>query len=62
MCCPMLNAGRVGNMVVLKSSQEWVEEIQEDEETGEHTSRRYTRPKLDVVVGPYWYVLKLVVE
>jgi hypothetical protein len=58
--CPLLRAGRVGNMVILKSSHEWVEEVTEDEETGEQTSRRYTRPVLDIVVGPYWPMLVFV--
>jgi len=52
--CSLLGADRVGNLAVLRSSHEWVEEIEEDEETGERVSRRHTRPKLDVVVGPYW--------
>lgn len=55
--CPLFGATRVGNMAVLKSSQEWVEETEIDEETKEPTIRRYTRPKLDIVVGPYWPML-----
>jgi hypothetical protein len=58
--CPLLGAGRVGNMAVLHSSTEWVEEIEEDEETGEKRSRRYTRPSLQCVVGPYWPMLAFV--
>jgi hypothetical protein len=54
MVCPLLNASRVGNMAVLRASSEWVETVDEDEETGERTTRRYTRPRLDCVVGPYW--------
>jgi hypothetical protein len=41
----------------LKSSQEWVEEIELDEETNQPLVRRYTRPRLDIVVGPYWPML-----
>lgn len=58
--CPLFNAGRVGNMVVLRSSHEWVEEIDEDEETGEKYVRRYTRPRLDCVLGPYWPMLVII--
>ncbi len=49
--CGVLGAGRVGNMAVLKQSTEWVEEEEEDE-SGEVRTRRFTRPRLDVVVGP----------
>lgn len=49
--CSFIGAGRVGNMAVLRSSIEWVEEITEDDETGEMSTRRYTRPRLDCVVG-----------
>ena len=56
--CP--KAGRVGNMVVLKSSHEWVEEVEIDDETGHESIRRYTRPKLDCVVGPYWPMMAFV--
>jgi len=49
--CGVLGAGRVGNMAVLKQSTEWVEEDEEDE-NGEVRTRRFTRPRLDVVVGP----------
>jgi hypothetical protein len=55
--CPLFGAARVGNMAVLKSSMEWVETVVEDEETGEQTIRRVSRPKLDIVVGPYWPML-----
>jgi len=55
--CPLLGAKRVSNMAVLSSSQEWVEEVNEDDETGDFSSRRYSRPKLNVVVGPFWPVL-----
>jgi hypothetical protein len=55
--CPVLRAGRVGNMAVLRSHQEWVEEDVVDEETGQMVLRRVTRPKLDIVVGPYWPML-----
>jgi hypothetical protein len=52
--CPLVGAGRVGNMAVLHSSVEWVEEVEEDEETGETKTRRYSRPKLNWVVGPLY--------
>jgi len=54
--CSKLGASRVGNMAVLKQSTEWVEEEEEDE-NGETKTRRFTRPRLDVVVGPYWPML-----
>lgn len=57
MVCPYFGAGRVGNMAVLHSSNEWVEEVQHDEETGEKEVRRFTRPRLNIVVGPYWPML-----
>ena len=58
--CSRLGAGRVGNFAVLKQSQEWVEEVTEDEETGESSVRRYTRPRLDCILGPYWPMLLFV--
>jgi hypothetical protein len=51
MVCAAIGAGRVGNMAVLKQSTEWVEEVEEDGNGGEKI-RRFTRPKLDIVVGP----------
>ena len=59
--CAWLGAERVGNMAVLRQSREWVEEVEVDEETGEETvARRYLRPRLDVVIGPYWPMLVFV--
>lgn len=56
--CPLLDAGRVGNMAVLKSSMETVETILEyDEETGQPVIGKIQTPHLDVVVGPYWPML-----
>jgi hypothetical protein len=55
--CSALGAGRVGNLVVLRQSKEWVEEVVEDEETGEQTIRRFLRPRLDCIMGPYWPML-----
>ena len=49
--CGALGAGRIGHFAILKQSTEWVEEEEEDE-NGEMVSRRFTRPKLEVVVGP----------
>lgn len=59
MFCSMVGAGRVGNMAVLKQSTEWVDEIVEDE-NGETTSKRVARPRLEIVVGPYWPMLMFV--
>lgn len=59
--CAKLGAGRVGNMAVLKQSMEWVEHVEQDEETGEEkVIRKYQRPRLDCVVGPYWPMLLFV--
>jgi hypothetical protein len=55
--CSKLGAGRVGNMAVLKQSMEWVELVEVDEEKGTETTRKYQRPRLDIVVGPYWPML-----
>lgn len=55
--CPYMGAGRVGNMAVLHSSTEWVEHVDEDEETGEQQVKRFMRPKLNIVMGPYWPML-----
>jgi hypothetical protein len=57
--CSMLGAGRVGNMAVLRQSTEWVEEVVEDD-NGEATTKRVTRPRLDFVAGPYWPMLMFV--
>lgn len=50
--CSALGAGRVGNMAILKQSNEWVTEEVPDEENGGTKTERSTRPKLDFVVGP----------
>ena len=50
--CSMIGAGRVGNMAILKQSTEWVEEVDEDGTDGDPKIRRFTRPRLDIVVGP----------
>ena len=60
MVCPLVGAGRVGNMAVLRSTTERVEEIEEDLETGGTQVRKYTRPKLLCVLGPYWPMLLFV--
>jgi hypothetical protein len=54
-----LGAGRVGNIAVFKQTTEWVEEISEesDETNGEPKMKRFTRPKLLFVAGPYWPML-----
>eukprot|EP00980_Cylindrotheca_fusiformis_P023840 scaffold11043_cov122-Cylindrotheca_fusiformis.AAC.7 len=56
--CSKVGAGRIGHMAILKQTTEWVEEVEEDE-NGEARTRRFTRPKLDMVVGPYWPMLFL---
>lgn len=58
--CPMLGASRVGNMIVLRQSQNWTEEEVVDEETGELVKLKVSRPSLDIVVGPYWPMLVFV--
>mmetsp|Transcript_8761 Transcript_8761/g.11631 ORF Transcript_8761/g.11631 Transcript_8761/m.11631 type:complete len:331 (-) Transcript_8761:234-1226(-) len=58
--CPYLGAGRVGNMCILHSTTERIEEVDEDLETGEVKTRRFTRPKLLCVLGPYWPMLLFV--
>mmetsp|Transcript_18824 Transcript_18824/g.43787 ORF Transcript_18824/g.43787 Transcript_18824/m.43787 type:complete len:291 (+) Transcript_18824:3-875(+) len=58
--CSRLGAGRVGNMAVLWQKTEWVEEVELDEETGERTTRRFTRPRLLCLMGPYWPMLLFV--
>jgi hypothetical protein len=55
--CTAVGAGRVGNLVILRQSTEWVEEVEEDEESGEQTRRRYARPRLECIMGPYWPML-----
>ena len=55
--CSRLGAQRVGNMSVLKSSEEIVEEVTVDEESGEAVSRTFSRPVIQVVVGPFWPML-----
>lgn len=47
--CPLLGAGRVGNMAVLRQSTVYQEVRREN-----GTIERVERPKLDCVVGPYW--------
>ena len=54
--CSRIGAGRVGNMAVLKQTTEWVEE-EEIDENGDSRIRRFTRPKLQIIVGPYWPML-----
>lgn len=59
--CPHIpGVTRVGNMSVLKQSTISVQAEEEDEETGEVRVVRVTRPKLDIVVGPYWPMLLLI--
>lgn len=56
--CSKLGAKRVGNMAVLRQSMEWVEHVEIDDETGQETVlRKYQRPRLDCVVGPFWPML-----
>lgn len=58
--CPLLGAGRVGNMIVLRQSEGWIEEEVIDEETGNLVKRKVSRPSLDIVAGPYWPMLVFV--
>lgn len=58
--CPMFGAARVGNMAVLKQSNEWVTEEVPDLENGGTKTERSTRPRLDFVVGPFWPMLCMV--
>lgn len=58
--CSTLGAGRVGNIAVLKQSNEWITEEVPDEENGGTKIERSTRPRLDFVVGPYWPMLCMV--
>lgn len=51
---------RVGNMSVLKQSTLTMDVEEEDEETGEIRLVRTTRPKLEIVIGPYWPMLCLI--
>lgn len=55
--CSRIGAKRVGNMAVLSQSMEWVEQVTVDEESGEEEVKRYQRPRLHCVVGPYWPML-----
>lgn len=50
--CSALGAGRVGNMAVLKESNEWITEEVPDLENGGTKTVRSTRPKLEFVAGP----------
>lgn len=59
--CGFLGAGRVGNLAVLAQTTEeydHVEEINDDNATGEQQQRttKRKRPKLLCVLGPYWPV------
>eukprot|EP00543_Licmophora_paradoxa_P002947 CAMPEP_0202448964 /NCGR_PEP_ID=MMETSP1360-20130828/7758_1 /ASSEMBLY_ACC=CAM_ASM_000848 /TAXON_ID=515479 /ORGANISM="Licmophora paradoxa, Strain CCMP2313" /LENGTH=144 /DNA_ID=CAMNT_0049066761 /DNA_START=19 /DNA_END=450 /DNA_ORIENTATION=+ len=47
-------------MAVLKQTQEWVEQVEEDEETGQMRTQRFTRPRLIWIMGPYWPMLMFV--
>lgn len=58
--CPHIpGVVRVGNMSVFKQSTLTMDVEEEDEETGEVRLVRTTRPKLEIVVGPYWPMLLL---
>jgi hypothetical protein len=48
-------------MAILKQSMEWVKHVEHNEETGEEkVIRKYQRPRLDCVVGPFWPFLLFV--
>ena len=48
--CPLVRAGRVGNMAVLKQSTEYVKD----------GVTLTARPRVDLVMGPYWIVPVLI--
>lgn len=60
--CGWLNAGRVGNMVILKESHVMVDEITQDAESGdgEVVSRKVSKRQIDLIVGPYWPMMMFV--
>ena len=66
--CGRLNAGRVGNMVILKESHVMVEEeVQADEEAYDGTTdvgtlrtRKVSKRQIDLIVGPYWPMMMFV--
>jgi len=60
--CSFLGAGRIGNMTILKQSTEWITEEVPDEENPEGGTKtnRFTQPRLDFVVGPYWPMLCMI--
>lgn len=53
--CPLLCAGRVGNMAVLKKSTSY-----HDVKRNDGSIERVERPNLQCIVGPYWFVPLLV--
>ena len=61
LCATFFGFGRIGNMVILKQSTEWVTEEVTDEENpnGGMKSHRFTQPKFDCIVGPVSYYLNL---
>jgi len=60
--CGLLNAGRVGNMAILKESHVMVDEIVQDEEVedGAVRTRKVSKRQIDLVVGPYWPMMMFV--
>mmetsp|Transcript_16762 Transcript_16762/g.16748 ORF Transcript_16762/g.16748 Transcript_16762/m.16748 type:complete len:252 (+) Transcript_16762:402-1157(+) len=58
--CSFLGTGRIGNMAILKQSTEWITEEVPDEENGGTMTNRFTQPRLDFVVGPYWPMLCMI--
>lgn len=65
LCCsakvgPFLGAGRVGNMIVFRQTEHWIEEDYVDEETGDLMKHKVSRPSLGVVFGPFWPMLVFV--
>lgn len=62
LCATFFGFGRIGNMVILKQSTEWVTEEVTDEENpnGGMKSHRFTQPKFDCIVGPYWPMLCMI--
>jgi hypothetical protein len=68
-CGKLFNAGRVGNMAILKESHVMVDEIvAQDEENdmdggggdGAVMTRKVSKRQIDLVVGPYWPMMVFV--
>lgn len=69
--CGMINAGRIGNMVILKESHVMVEEVIQDEDADHQRlddeeskiplrTRKVSKRQIDLIVGPYWPMMMFV--